>query len=51
MRGNNVSFSELLGLLFIGLKMTGQIDWSWWAVLSPLFILMVALVWLQWLDE
>ena len=27
----------LLTLLFIGLKLTGYIDWSWWWVLSPLW--------------
>jgi hypothetical protein len=31
-------FSSLLGLLFIGLKLTGHIDWSWWWVLAPLWI-------------
>lgn len=30
-----VSFLSLLGLLFIGLKLTKCIDWSWWWVLSP----------------
>lgn len=38
-RNNNnssdVNFSSLLTLLFIGLKLTGFIDWSWWWVLSP----------------
>lgn len=24
-----------LGLLFIGLKLAHQIDWSWWLVLAP----------------
>jgi hypothetical protein len=28
----------LLTLLFVGLKLTGHIDWSWWWVLSPLWI-------------
>lgn len=28
----------LLTVLFVGLKLTGQIDWSWWWVLSPLWI-------------
>lgn len=28
-----------LGLLFIGLKLTGVIGWSWLWVLSPLWIL------------
>jgi len=31
-------FGTLLMLLFIGLKLTGNIDWSWWWVLSPLFL-------------
>jgi hypothetical protein len=26
-------------ILFIALKLTKQIDWSWWWVLSPLWIL------------
>lgn len=30
-------FFALLGVLFIGLKLTGQIDWSWWLVLAPLY--------------
>lgn len=38
-----VGFAGLLTLLFIGLKLTGYIDWSWWLVLSPLLI-SVALV-------
>lgn len=25
----------VLGLIFIVLKLTGNIDWSWWWVLSP----------------
>lgn len=31
-------FLGLLGLMFIGLKLTGHIDWSWWWVLSPIWI-------------
>lgn len=31
-------FLGLLTLLFIGLKLTGNIAWSWWWVLSPLWI-------------
>ena len=30
-------FLPLLTVLFIGLKLTGHIDWSWWWVLSPLW--------------
>lgn len=33
-----VGFSELLTLLFVGLKLGGVINWSWWWVLSPLWI-------------
>lgn len=31
------SFLSLLGILFIGLKLTGYIDWDWWWVLWPLW--------------
>lgn len=31
-------FLGLLGLLFIGLKLTGYIAWSWWWVLAPIWI-------------
>lgn len=32
------NFAGLLTILFIGLKLTNHIDWSWWWVLSPLWI-------------
>ena len=31
-------FGSLLLLLFIALKLTGHITWSWWWVLSPIWI-------------
>jgi len=31
-------FTSLLTVLFIGLKLTGHISWSWWWVFSPLWI-------------
>lgn len=31
-------FFGLLTILFVGLKLTGNIAWSWWWVLSPLWI-------------
>lgn len=37
----NTSGTDLLGLLsvlFIALKLTGYIDWTWWAVLSPIWV-------------
>lgn len=33
-----ISFGSLLCLLFIGLKLTGHIDWSWLWVLAPIWI-------------
>lgn len=33
-----VGFVGLLTILFIGLKLTGYIDWSWWWVLSPIWL-------------
>jgi hypothetical protein len=35
---NKMSFSDWLTLLFIGLKLTHQIDWAWWWVVSPILI-------------
>lgn len=37
-KSGGVTFLGMLGLLFIGLKLTGSIDWSWWWVLAPLWI-------------
>ena len=46
-----VGFITLLGLLFIGLKLAGFVDWEWWVVLAPIWgqlaliaLLFVALV-------
>jgi hypothetical protein len=33
-----VGFTGLLTILFVGLKLGKVIDWSWWWVLSPLWI-------------
>ena len=38
MKDKSVSFLELLGLLLVGLKLHGSIEWSWWAVLCPLYV-------------
>jgi hypothetical protein len=32
-----MSFTSGLTILFVGLKMTGYIDWDWWLVTSPLW--------------
>lgn len=33
-----VGLVDLLALMFIGLKLGGAIDWSWWWVVSPWLI-------------
>lgn len=44
-QSRGIGFFTLLGLLFIGLKLGGVINWSWWLVLLPLYgPLAVALV-------
>ena len=53
-----IGFLGLLTILFIALKLTGHIDWSWWWVLSPIWmpialvvlvgiIYVVGVVWLE----
>jgi hypothetical protein len=37
-RSGGIGFLGMLTILFIGLKLTGYIDWSWWWVLSPIWI-------------
>lgn len=41
-----VGFMGVLTILFIALKLTHYIDWSWWWVLSPIWgtVLVVLLV-------
>lgn len=34
---SGIGFFGALTLLFIALKLTGYIDWSWWWVLAPLW--------------
>lgn len=36
--GGGVGLTGLLTVLFVGLKLGNVIDWSWWWVLSPLWI-------------
>ncbi len=35
---SGVGFGGLLTILFIGLKLGGIINWSWWWVLSPIWL-------------
>ncbi len=33
-----MKFFDVLGILFIGLKLAGFIAWSWWWVTMPLYL-------------
>ncbi|RXZ77964.1 hypothetical protein EBB07_28300 [Paenibacillaceae bacterium] len=35
---NGVGFTGMLAIVFIALKISGYILWSWWWVLSPIWI-------------
>lgn len=35
---SGIGFTGLLTILFIALKLTGHITWSWWWVLAPIWI-------------
>ena len=36
--------TSILTIMFIGLKLAGFIEWSWWWVLSPLWISPILLI-------
>lgn len=38
MEKSGISLSTLLTIVFVILKLTGTIDWSWWWVFSPMWI-------------
>ncbi len=37
-KDSGIGFTGLLTIVFITLKLTNYIDWSWWWVLSPIWI-------------
>ena len=39
MENSNVSFLHVLTFIFIILKITGVVTWSWWVVLLPSMII------------
>jgi len=43
-KSGGIGFLDLLTILFIALKLTGYIVWSWWWVLSPLWLPLAAVV-------
>lgn len=36
-QNGGIGFLGMLAILFIGLKLTGYVSWSWWWVLAPLW--------------
>jgi len=41
-KSNGIGLGVILFLIFMTLKLTGNIDWSWWWITSPLWIPFVA---------
>ena len=39
-----INFLELLSIVFIALKLTGYIQWSWWLVLAPLWFPIIPII-------
>jgi hypothetical protein len=37
-KSNGIGIGMILFIVFLVLKLTGTIDWSWWWVTSPLWI-------------
>ncbi|MCP4668934.1 MAG: hypothetical protein GY849_21565 [Deltaproteobacteria bacterium] len=41
---NGISSISILGLIFITLKLTGHITWSWWLVTLPFTFVPIAII-------
>ena len=39
-----IGFTGLLTIVFITLKLLGKITWSWWWVLSPIWITVILVI-------
>ena len=52
---SRIGFTGLLTIVFITLKLLDKIDWSWWWVLSPIWIsaiiLIIVIALIIWLDN
>ena len=47
---SGLSFSSILFLVFLVLKLTNVIDWSWWWVTAPLWVpIIIFLVFCWWI--
>lgn len=43
-KNSGLGLLEILGIVFIILKLTKVIDWSWWWVLSPFWISAILII-------
>lgn len=43
-QSGGIGFAGLLTIVFIVLKLTKYIDWSWWWVLSPILIPIIVVI-------
>lgn len=43
-KSGGIGFAGMLTILFIGLKLTGYISWSWLWVISPIWITFLVVV-------
>jgi hypothetical protein len=41
---NGIGIGMILFLIFMTLKLTGDIDWSWWWITAPLWIPILAVI-------
>jgi hypothetical protein len=41
---SGIGFCSLLTIVFVTLKLLNKIDWSWWWILSPLWISFLMLI-------
>lgn len=41
---HGIGFADVLCLIFITLKLTHVIDWSWWIVLSPIWATLLIVI-------
>jgi hypothetical protein len=41
---NGIGIGMILFLIFMTLKLTGNIDWSWWWITAPLWIPVLAVI-------
>ena len=42
--GTGLGFAGALTIAFVVLKLCGVIDWSWWWIVSPIWISMIIIV-------